>query len=303
MRLKRFLILIVLIPVFSYAQSGGGSSAQQDPVASAPGMNSTIDEKPAAGNISFSQSISHLIKGAGESFEWYDIPVAGAYMMRKHLRPSLDERLRVSPFSFEVDLQRQLGHSGQISLGSMNKDVLPYGILVARLAYTIGADMFTGADITHEEYKHSFLFYKSLVYTYTLTELVKNFTHKERPDQSDSKSFFSGHSSTTFAAASFLYRETDDYIDALPSLKKNSQMRFLLKSLSFSALYGWASYVGYSRMHDNKHYLLDVAAGAAIGTLIGNMLYSSYFSTRSSKVDLSVSMTDDIPSISMTLRF
>jgi membrane-associated phospholipid phosphatase len=38
-------------------------------------------------------------------------------------------------------------------------------------------------------------------------------------------------------------------------------------------LYGWAGYVGYSRIHDRKHYLTDVLIGAASGTLVSYLLY------------------------------
>jgi hypothetical protein len=38
-------------------------------------------------------------------------------------------------------------------------------------------------------------------------------------------------------------------------------------------LYGWAGYVGYSRIQDRKHYLTDVVVGAASGTLVSYLLY------------------------------
>jgi membrane-associated phospholipid phosphatase len=36
--------------------------------------------------------------------------------------------------------------------------------------------------------------------------------------------------------------------------------------------YSVASLVGLSRIYDNKHWITDVVAGAAIGTLVGNMV-------------------------------
>ncbi len=74
---------------------------------------------------------------------------------------------------------------------------------------------------------------------------LKYLVDKERPDQSNDRSFPSLHTSVSFTGASFLQRR-----------------------------YGWkwgvpayavASYVGWSRVYGKKHDWWDVAAGAAIG--------------------------------------
>lgn len=88
--------------------------------------------------------------------------------------------------------------------------------------------------------------------TFALKELI----HERRPDGSDNNSFPSGHTSISFAAAA--------------SLEKR---------------YGWhagipaflvASFVGVSRVEASKHYVHDVLAGAAIGTLSGALLTSRH---------------------------
>lgn len=43
--------------------------------------------------------------------------------------------------------------------------------------------------------------------------------------------------------------------------------------LSPLVTFGWASIVGYSRMHADKHYFSDVAVGALVGALIGELYY------------------------------
>ena len=77
------------------------------------------------------------------------------------------------------------------------------------------------------------------------TQAIKYSVQRERPDQSNSASFPSGHSAGGFAAAAVLTRH-----------------------------YGWkagipaylgATYVAAARVHDNKHYLSDVTFGAAMG--------------------------------------
>ena len=76
-------------------------------------------------------------------------------------------------------------------------------------------------------------------------QAIKYTVQRERPDQSNSVSFPSGHSASAFATAGVLQRH-----------------------------YGWkvgvpatavAAYVATSRVHDNRHYLSDVIFGAAMG--------------------------------------
>lgn len=72
----------------------------------------------------------------------------------------------------------------------------------------------------------------------------------------DYQSFPSGHSTTAFAFASVVSRETQMWWP---------QSRWYLGTL----MYGGATLVGMSRMYNNVHWASDVLGGAAIGTLIG----------------------------------
>jgi len=67
---------------------------------------------------------------------------------------------------------------------------------------------------------------------------------KDRPDGSNSNSFPSGHTSAAFTGATFIHR------------------RYGLNT-ALSA-YAVASFVGFSRVHAQKHYWEDVIAGAAL---------------------------------------
>jgi len=70
------------------------------------------------------------------------------------------------------------------------------------------------------------------------------------------RSFPSGHSTTAFAFASALTRET----------------QFWWPHAAFyvgTVFYGGAALVGASRMYNNMHWASDVMAGAAVGTLMG----------------------------------
>ena len=82
-----------------------------------------------------------------------------------------------------------------------------------------------------------------------LVQPLKFATHRQRPDGSNFQSFPSGHAAATFAAATVIERHLGWKKAVLG--------------------YGIASYVAASRLHDNVHYLSDVAFGAALGTIAG----------------------------------
>jgi membrane-associated phospholipid phosphatase len=90
---------------------------------------------------------------------------------------------------------------------------------------------------------------RAQVFNTILTQGIKLAVQRERPDGSDSYSFPSGHASTAFATATVLQRYYGLKV-GLPA-------------------YALATYVATSRLTENKHYLSDVAFGAAIGVIAG----------------------------------
>lgn len=89
--------------------------------------------------------------------------------------------------------------------------------------------------------------------------LLKNQTHRLRPDGSSFDSFPSGHTGASFASAEFLKQE---YKDVSP----------------------WIGYAGYAvatttgifRLYNNKHWVSDVVAGAGVGILSAKVGYLVY---------------------------
>lgn len=98
-------------------------------------------------------------------------------------------------------------------------------------------------------------FYKTFLTTLGTTYALKLAIDKERPN-GDSMSFPSGHTSAAFSGASFIQKR-----------------------------YGWqygfpaylaASFVGWSRVEADQHYIEDVLAGAAIGIVSSYIFTDSY---------------------------
>lgn len=93
----------------------------------------------------------------------------------------------------------------------------------------------------------------------TTVNALKYTTRVERPDGSSNNSFPSGHTATAFMGAEFLRRE---YWNVSPWIGV--------------AGYVAAAGTGYFRLHNNRHWLSDVLAGAGIGIISVEMAYWLY---------------------------
>jgi membrane-associated phospholipid phosphatase len=115
--------------------------------------------------------------------------------------------------------------------------------------------------------------------TILVTQGLKEIFPSRRPDGSDDRSFPSGHTSTSFAAAATLHNRYG-WEAGLPA-------------------YVVASFVGLSRVEARKHRVGDVLVGAAIGTATGHLI------TRKANARVQIVPWGDTKSagIDMTLRF
>jgi membrane-associated phospholipid phosphatase len=107
---------------------------------------------------------------------------------------------------------------------------------------------------------------KAFFLTGALTYIPKSIFGRQRPNQKDGpdnydwrgafqgESFFSGHTSVSFAFASVVaeYYKTTKWVPIVS--------------------YTFASLTGLSRIYDNKHWASDVLAGAAFGIAIGKLV-------------------------------
>lgn len=126
-------------------------------------------------------------------------------------------------------------------------------------------------------------FYKSLATTVAITEGLKSTVYKKRPinkkqPTASGNSFPSGHTSAAFQGASFIHK------------------RYGLK-YGIPAYVG-ASFVGYSRVEADKHYVEDVLVGAAIG-----IISSFYFTKPYKGFELVQTINNDTYGLSFSKRW
>jgi membrane-associated phospholipid phosphatase len=90
---------------------------------------------------------------------------------------------------------------------------------------------------------------QSILIAELMTQTIKYSVRRERPDQSNTFSFPSGHAADTFAFAT--------------ALERHFNWKYYLPA------YAFATYVAMSRLHDNVHFASDVAFGSAVGIIAG----------------------------------
>jgi membrane-associated phospholipid phosphatase len=250
--------------------------------------------------------VRKMYAGAVKSLAWYDIPIATVDLAELFFKPSENSSnrpIKFPPTNFDTQLQSRVGVHGSQSIVGRAGEVGAAALLGIRLLVNIGADL-AGADVTSEDYHRTFWFYKSIVYTHSITMLAKYAVYRMRPDGSDSQSFFSDHSSIAFCTASYCSLELSNWFDRWDETKANDKLRLTLKISSSVALYAGAVYVAYSRLHDEKHYFSDVAVGAAVGTAIGTLMYHWHWDGDSSEHEsLSFFVVDKTPTFFYTLHF
>ncbi len=125
-----------------------------------------------------------------------------------------------------------------------------------------------GTSIFYEkENEGTYQFLKAVIASQIFVHEVKNWTKKTRPNGKCCHSFPSGHASISFTSAAFIHNRYG-WKYAIPA-------------------YVASSYVSYSRVYANKHFVEDVVAGAAIGLISG-----FYFTDEYKNVEILPVITD-----------
>jgi len=121
-------------------------------------------------------------------------------------------------------------------------------------------------------------FYKSYGASLASTYSLKYTVREQRPDSNSKDSFPSGHTSSAFSGATFIYKRYGFKYAIVPYLG--------------------AIYTGYSRVHSNRHYTRDVFAGALIG-----IASSWYFTTPYKNLDIQPEVGADYKGIKVNYKW
>jgi len=216
----------------------------------------------------------NIFDGAKASVSAWQLPVFAVSLLTERQRPG--NGVPLPPFGMDHEIAEDWSRKdGERSFGSISPKYYPLIAASSRLAGMVLLDAIGGQDYSPASYTKLFRFQQALYFNTVVTHLAKRNFNRHRPDGSDTQSFFSGHTSTAFATSTFLYLEMCDFIDGQTLQGRNLPLLSSAqwKTISFGVFYGWAAYVGYSRIHDNKHYLSDVLVGAASGSLVSYLLY------------------------------
>lgn len=124
-------------------------------------------------------------------------------------------------------------------------------------------------------------------------ELVKRIVGRHRPsldradpgemtqaEYDDIQASDAGHLSFYSAATSEAFTYCS-YLDLLVANRLREHPRWRI--VTGAGLYGFAAYIGYTRMRQGEHYLTDVLAGATAGTFVGRGFYKANHRDESSE--------------------
>lgn len=216
---------------------GRGTAVAQVPVVpSAPAPSSGLDQRTGS-----------LLSSSG-GFAWVSALFAAAWIDTSVRRETLE-----------------LGSGWRAGTARVAKTFGEGKYLIPGLAVGYGLSELTGLETAADITGHALL---ATAGAGLVTALIKGAVGRSRPYESGSagafdpmrftdSSFPSGHTAIAFALASTLAHETPD-------------------RWSDVVFYGAATLTGLSRVHDDRHWLTDVVAGAGIGILAGRLATKSH---------------------------
>jgi len=129
--------------------------------------------------------------------------------------------------------------------------------------------------------------------TGSVTSFLKSAAGRERPDESDDRSFPSGHTSSAFSYATLANRNLR-YIDAV------EDVRPVLDTANTVLAAG----VGWARVEAGKHYPSDVLFGAALGHFLTAFIHDAFMNLpEDGSVDFAVVPLERGAALELALRF
>lgn len=159
--------------------------------------------------------------------------------------------LLVNNSDFERNLQTDIRNG----VGNDYEFPIDDYILFVPIVQMYAADIFGMKAKNHWFDQTKYLFISNVIST-GISELLKAAITKTRPDEDNTNSFPSGHSTIAFTNAAVLQNEFQDTSPVY----------------AYSG-YAFAATTGVFRMLNNRHYLSDVLVGAGIGIFITQLVY------------------------------
>jgi membrane-associated phospholipid phosphatase len=192
------------------------------------------------------------------------------------------------PMPWEISIQKFLG--GSYYPGKTNWLDTDFGsvfIPVFMGSVLLAADLsWPRDDNENDAAQDLFLYGTGLLATGGITAIAKGFFARPRPYliiepelamqrpqkdyTEDHVSFFSSHTSLAFFSSAFVNKRIRQIMRQEMSRDEYKSWRWAPPLVCF----GWASYVGWSRVSAYKHYISDVLVGAAAGWLMAELFYS-----------------------------
>lgn len=147
----------------------------------------------------------------------------------------------IHPFQQKQVRNKTLGESSR--LGDWMGQLIPNALYIAGMGLS-------GYYGNPEDYRRAVGMFKATAYATSVSTLLKYTVREPRPIDSNWKtSFPSGHTTSAFAFSGYVMAEHEYWL-GIPALLVST-------------------FIGYSRINDNKHWLHDVTAGATIGWVYG----------------------------------
>lgn len=134
--------------------------------------------------------------------------------------------------------------------------------------------------------------FSAILSTQMLTEGLKTYTNRERPDGTDNKSFPSGHTSAV-AVNNTLTMRNIEYLNLNPYIE--TPLNIALRTMTLAT--GWA------RVEGNKHYPTDVLFSAALGNFMGAFINDAFLAGYSADIQISANLLSEIRSFDLYIRF
>lgn len=147
----------------------------------------------------------------------------------------------IDPFQQKQTRNKTLGESSR--WGDWMGQLIPNALYMGWMGVA-------GYNGNPEGYRRAIGMFKATAYSTSVTTLLKYTVREPRPiDSSWKNSFPSGHTTSAFAFSGYVMAEHEYWI-GIPALLVST-------------------FIGYSRINDNMHWLHDVTAGATIGWVYG----------------------------------